>query len=119
MSTSDSPSSADDAVPVWSASDDASVPVMKIRIAQRRLSQSGGRISQPGSTYAGDTVHPTSSPSAAQGRRWLTGKDIAGHLGTTESWVMDRAREGVLPSHKVGHYRFFLLEEVEDAILAL
>jgi len=118
MSTDDSLSSADDAAPVWSASDDASVPVMKIRIAQRRLSQSGGWASQPGSTHAGDTVQP-SSTGVAQGRRWLTGKDIAGQLGTTESWVMDRAREGVLPSHKVGHYRFFLLEEVEDAILAL
>ena len=94
-----------------------SVLMMKQRVRARREERELGAPSKSLWTHAWAVA--TGESTTRTGRRWWTGREIAAHLGASEYWVMEKARQGVLPSHKVGHLRFFLLEEVEDAILAL
>lgn len=98
-----------------------SVLMMKQRVSARREERelgvrtaSNSRIQRKGATSEGTLAEGDRTP-----RRWRTAREIAAHLGASEYWVMEKARQGILPSHKVSHLRFFLLEEVEDAILAL
>lgn len=98
-----------------------SVLMMQQRVSARREERELGvrtssdcRIQRKGATSEVTLAGEVRTP-----RRWWTGREIAAHLGASEYWVMEKARQHILPSHKVGHLRFFLLEEVEDAILAL
>lgn len=44
----------------------------------------------------------------------LVPADVAAeHLSVPISWVMNRARAGKLPHHKLGHYTRFKLEELD------
>jgi len=98
-----------------------SVVMMKQRVRARREERELGAPSKSHWTHPWSNTWAVAAGESATKtpRRWLTGKEIAAHLGASEYWVMEKARQGILPSHKVAHLRFFLLEEVEDAILAL
>lgn len=39
---------------------------------------------------------------------------VKAHTGLPESWIYDHAKNGDFPSYKVGHYRRFLLSEVDE-----
>lgn len=58
----------------------------------------------------------TPAPASDGGDRLLTAKELAKHLGTKESWVMDRARAGRIPRRMVGRYVRFDLAEVKRAL---
>jgi excisionase family DNA binding protein len=45
--------------------------------------------------------------------QYLTAKQVAERLGVSESWVLDRAARGDLPSYKLGHLRRFREDEVK------
>ena len=55
-----------------------------------------------------------SSPSSRE--RLLTADEVAELLAVHVEWVYDRAKEGVLPSYKIGRRR---LEQLRDALAAI
>jgi excisionase family DNA binding protein len=50
--------------------------------------------------------------------RLLTVEDVAKHLSVPKSWVYQAAEAGKLPSFKVGRYRRFSLEALEQYLEA-
>jgi excisionase family DNA binding protein len=42
----------------------------------------------------------------------LTPKELAGVLKVPLSWVYEKSRQGILPTHRIGKYIRFNLEEV-------
>lgn len=45
--------------------------------------------------------------------RYIDAKTVAERWGVPESWVYDQARQGKLPSRRLGHYVRFLPAELE------
>ena len=48
------------------------------------------------------------------GDAWLTYRQAAVHLNVPVSWIADRARAGVLRSHKLGHYVRLCRRELDE-----
>jgi len=48
----------------------------------------------------------------------ITEKDVAAMLSMSVPWVKEMAREGVLPSYKLGKFRRFRASEIEQWLIA-
>jgi excisionase family DNA binding protein len=44
----------------------------------------------------------------------LTAKQLAEQLKVPRSWVYEKSRQGKIPTHRMGHYLRFRLQEVVD-----
>ena len=44
---------------------------------------------------------------------YLTAEQVAVRLRVKPTWVGEKARLGIIPSYKVGHYRRYLWREIE------
>ena len=44
---------------------------------------------------------------------FMTADEVAALLGVKATWIGERARLGIIPSYKIGHYRRYLWSEIE------
>jgi predicted DNA-binding transcriptional regulator AlpA len=44
---------------------------------------------------------------------FMTAVEVAALLGVKATWIGERARLGIIPSYKIGHYRRYLWSEIE------
>ncbi len=60
-----------------------------------------------------------SSPPCAPSDEWLKPHEAATYLKVPVSWVREKARRGMLRSHRRGHYVRFLKRELNEDLLTL
>jgi excisionase family DNA binding protein len=48
-------------------------------------------------------------------RKLLTPDELADHLKIPVTWVYEQSRKGIIPTHKIGRYIRFDLQEVIDS----
>lgn len=59
---------------------------------------------------------PSAGPSSAQTEPLLSSDELSHSLGVPESWIDQKAREGLIPSFEFGRWRRFKRSEVEAAV---
>ncbi len=83
-----------------------------VAVAERAAALQAGALARLARAPASSSS--ASATGAHWGDAWLTSTQAAAHLNVPVSWIAEKARAGVLRSHKLGHYLRFRRRELDE-----